>query len=281
MSEGYIYLRRQTGHGYCFGKTNDIARRDREYRKENPWIKNVSHFFTHDMTAAENWIANASAHLRLFSNSREWLCESDEVLQLFLVARRHWKVSDGFIDATHVQSMAEKAAKIAEEKAENARSASLKELRWRHSDLKEELKKAESQFGLTCADINRYEEILSKPIKSASAAYSEDRLVLLLTAPISGFLVFFLAGSLSQSPEIGCIAGIVACFGAFFFAKGPNMESRQRAIKNNPEYAKTLEQLKAKKPILESKIGKCRAEIKEVAELEKQALQQYPEWRPQ
>jgi hypothetical protein len=83
MSEGYIYLRRQVGHGYCFGKTSNEKRRDSQYRKENPFLKKVDCFYTADMDAAEQELIAKTQSFRLLSNSKEWVRECQEILVIW------------------------------------------------------------------------------------------------------------------------------------------------------------------------------------------------------
>lgn len=54
MSErGWIYLRVDKDRGYCIGQTNSLKRRDKEYRKENPWIKKVDAYEVEDTDQVE------------------------------------------------------------------------------------------------------------------------------------------------------------------------------------------------------------------------------------
>jgi hypothetical protein len=80
---GWIYLREDSGRGYCFGKTEDPNRRDAEYSKENPFIKRLDAFEADDMDAAEQAIIELTSHLRLLENSKEWLRCEQEVLAIF------------------------------------------------------------------------------------------------------------------------------------------------------------------------------------------------------
>jgi len=85
---GWIYLRVDRHRGYCFGKTEDPNRRDNEYRKENPFLDKVFDFEVRDMDAVEQEIISLTAHLRLLSNSKEWLKLSDEVVVIVSSVRR-------------------------------------------------------------------------------------------------------------------------------------------------------------------------------------------------
>jgi hypothetical protein len=85
---GWIYLRVDRHRGYCFGKTEDPNRRDNEYRKENPFLDKVFDFEVRDMDAVEKEIIFLTAHLRLLSNSKEWLKLSDEVVDIVCTVRR-------------------------------------------------------------------------------------------------------------------------------------------------------------------------------------------------
>lgn len=81
-NSGWIYLRVDGERGYCFGKTDSPDRRDSEYRKENPFIKKIYDFFVADMIAVESELIKRTAHLRLFSNSKEWIHFCDEARQI-------------------------------------------------------------------------------------------------------------------------------------------------------------------------------------------------------
>jgi hypothetical protein len=77
-SPGWIYLRIMPQHGYCFGKTNNPKRRDSEYRKENPTIKTVYNFLVHDMDEVEQELMRLTKHLRVQTNSKEWIRLGEE-----------------------------------------------------------------------------------------------------------------------------------------------------------------------------------------------------------
>lgn len=77
-SPGWIYLRIMPQHGYCFGKTNNPKRRDSEYRKENPTIKTVYTFLVHDMDEVEQELMRLTTHLRVQTNSKEWIRLGEE-----------------------------------------------------------------------------------------------------------------------------------------------------------------------------------------------------------
>ena len=80
MSQGWIYLKKMTDHNgnataYCFGKTSNFKRRDKEYRKENPFIVHLEDFETKYMRAAEGALISASRRQQwlLRGNSDEWI----------------------------------------------------------------------------------------------------------------------------------------------------------------------------------------------------------------
>lgn len=87
---GWIYLRVVEGKGYCIGKTEDIARRDAEYTKENPFVETVCTFEVNDIDKVERVLINRTAHLRLLPNSKEWLHQTEEVLAIIELIRRRF-----------------------------------------------------------------------------------------------------------------------------------------------------------------------------------------------
>lgn len=87
---GWIYLRVVESKGYCIGKTADITRRDAEYSKENPFLETVCVFEVYDMHKVERILINRTAHLRLRSNSKEWLQHSGEVVAIVEKVRRKY-----------------------------------------------------------------------------------------------------------------------------------------------------------------------------------------------
>ena len=62
---GWIYLRVVADKGYCIGKTEDIARRDAEYTKENPFVETVCTFEVNDIDKVERLLISRTSHLRL------------------------------------------------------------------------------------------------------------------------------------------------------------------------------------------------------------------------
>jgi hypothetical protein len=87
---GWIYLRIVDGKGYCIGKTEDIARRDAEYTKENPFIETVCTFAVNDVDRVERILISLTAHLRLLPNSREWLHQREEVVRIVEVVKKRF-----------------------------------------------------------------------------------------------------------------------------------------------------------------------------------------------
>ncbi len=87
---GWIYLRVVDGKGYCIGKTEDIARRDAEYTKENPFVQTVCTFEVTDIDKVERILISRTSHLRLLSNSREWLHHTDEVVAIVAQVRKRF-----------------------------------------------------------------------------------------------------------------------------------------------------------------------------------------------
>jgi len=87
---GWIYFREDAGRGYCFGKTENPTRRDAEYSKENPFIKKLGAFEVGDIDAVERELIQLTAHLRLFTNSKEWLRLSTEVIDIFTAIRNRY-----------------------------------------------------------------------------------------------------------------------------------------------------------------------------------------------
>ena len=87
---GWIYLRVVDGKGYCIGKTEDIARRDAEYSKENPFVETVCTFEVDDIDKVERVLINRTAHLRLLPNSKEWLHHTEEVVVVVELVRKRF-----------------------------------------------------------------------------------------------------------------------------------------------------------------------------------------------
>ena len=80
MSYGYIYLMKDLNadgsvRAYCFGKTSRDQRRRQEYRKENPFIRNMASYSASDMHAAEEELKAVvrSEGMALVDNSDEWI----------------------------------------------------------------------------------------------------------------------------------------------------------------------------------------------------------------
>jgi hypothetical protein len=116
MGKGWIYLRHDPGRAYCFGKTNSIKRRDKEYRKENPFVVKIDAFFTSNMSAAEDALILLTSHIRLRGNSREWIKHTNEMLTIWRkVKARHaddrYAESQRTIVALRRAAAAEKEAK--------------------------------------------------------------------------------------------------------------------------------------------------------------------------
>jgi hypothetical protein len=87
---GWIYLRVVDGKGYCIGKTEDIARRDAEYSKENPFVETVCTFEVNDIDKVERALIKRTAHLRLLPNSKEWLHHTEEVVEVVELVRKRF-----------------------------------------------------------------------------------------------------------------------------------------------------------------------------------------------
>lgn len=89
-NSGWIYLRVDEGRGFCFGKTDNPSRRDKEYRKENPFIKKVYEFFVADMVEVELELIKRTAKVRLFKNSKEWIRLCEESLKIVDDVRKQY-----------------------------------------------------------------------------------------------------------------------------------------------------------------------------------------------
>jgi hypothetical protein len=109
---GWIYFREDAGRGYCFGKTANPARRDAEYSKENPFIKKLGAFEVGDIDAVEQELILLTAHLRLRSNSKEWLRYSKEVLEIFTAIRERYALLTHAEAATFVPTPTERIQQL-------------------------------------------------------------------------------------------------------------------------------------------------------------------------
>ena len=102
--KGFIYLRKMVDlngnvQAYCFGKTNNIGRRDSEYKKESAdFIKNITYFATDVQTVAENFIIEHTKSMRLSSDPKrkEWVKREcyDQLMSIFEYAKSRFQGSD-------------------------------------------------------------------------------------------------------------------------------------------------------------------------------------------
>lgn len=91
---GFVYLRRQRGVGYCFGRCKNLKQRNGQYRKPNPLIAiPVDEFQTRDMFAAERELIARLARFCIYPGSNEWARESPEVLEIWesVKGKHRWR----------------------------------------------------------------------------------------------------------------------------------------------------------------------------------------------
>jgi predicted GIY-YIG superfamily endonuclease len=125
MAKGFIYLRKDR-NAYYIGKTNDMDRRTREYRKENAFITTVDYYATDDMDAAERELKRRCKKWNVFKDKRrnETLRLNEDVLEVFdAVKERH-------IDNSYVGVLEAERDRAKELKAERERRENEEHLKW-------------------------------------------------------------------------------------------------------------------------------------------------------
>lgn len=145
--KGWVYLRCVEGQGYCIGKTNNIKRRDQEYRKENPWIKNVDAYEVEDMSAVETELIREikRRRLSLYPRNRlrnEWMkYKPERVMELWEYVK-----SGEAGEAARARKREEERRQAAwEESLKPDPLAAAKKLAWQIEKQEKYLKKLEGQ----------------------------------------------------------------------------------------------------------------------------------------